>query len=178
MPRYKVTKGKPYVGSPYPRVHSISYRHFQIGRLLDDLGNYLVNPIDDPVRPDTSSASHTSPSTMDVGTQTDPVVILPAGSTHDDSDTDTAPDTPPRPPTPYPSGSPSYSPTSPRSPSPAPSTPASVIMIEPDQIPSVDLPFETPFPYRFLEPSGSYLPICECFPLSACTHISFSGSNE
>ncbi|KAF7689270.1 hypothetical protein HF521_012623 [Silurus meridionalis] len=115
--RYKVTKGKPYVGSPYPRVLSISYRHFQIGRLLDDLGNYLVNPIDDPVRPDTSSASHTSPSTMDVGTQTDPVVILPAGSTHDDSDTDTAPDTPPRPPTPYPSGSPSYSPTSPRSPS-------------------------------------------------------------
>ncbi|KAF7704228.1 hypothetical protein HF521_021300 [Silurus meridionalis] len=32
-------------------------------------------------------------------------------------------------------------------------------MIEPDQVPSVDLPFETPFPYRFLEPSGSYLPI-------------------
>ncbi|KAF7706429.1 hypothetical protein HF521_019683 [Silurus meridionalis] len=79
-----------------------------IGRLLDDLDNYLVNPIDGPVLPDTSSASHTSPSTMDVGTQTDPVVILPAGSAHDDSDTDTAPDTPPRPPTPYPSGLFSY----------------------------------------------------------------------
>ncbi|XP_046691274.1 proline-rich receptor-like protein kinase PERK14 [Silurus meridionalis] len=178
MARFKTTgktTGRRCRSRPYPRA-SPSYRHFQIGRLFDDLDNYLVNPIDDPVLPDTSSSSHSSRSSMDVGTQTDPVVILPAGSAHEDSDT--APDSLPRPPTPYPSGSPSYSPTSPRSPSPGPSSPASVVMIEPNQVPPVDLPFETPFPYRFLESSGSYLPICECFPLSVCTHISSSGSNE
>ncbi|KAI5614127.1 hypothetical protein C0J50_3848 [Silurus asotus] len=184
MPWCKTTKRKSYATCPYPRAHLPPYHHFQISRLLDDLDNYLVTPTEDPVLPDTSSASHTFPLTMDEGTQTDPVVILPAGSAPDEPDTDAGPNSRPPSPSPF-QASPSYSPTSPRSPSPGPPSPASVIIIDPNQGPMIDpnlVPpddlFEVPFPYRFLESTGSYLPVCNCFPLSTCPHTDYSGSNE
>ncbi|KAI5629717.1 hypothetical protein C0J50_2218 [Silurus asotus] len=182
--RVKTTRRKSYASRPYPRACLPPYRHYQISRLLYDLDDYLVNPTDDPVLPDTSSASRAPASTMDVGTQTDPVVILPAGSVPVEPDTDAEPNSGPSSPSPF-QASPSYSPTSPRSPVPGPSSPASVIycdlesvpMIDPLAVPPSEL-FEVPFPYKYLEANGSFLPICNCFPLSTCPHMDYSGSTE